>query len=211
MRYELNQKVWTIGLVLVNKENNKPVFPFGFLRPYPDQFSITDMFFNELTVVEHHKVSGEWSDEKEYDGFILKDAKDRVWYNQYPKASYGQVSDDADGLFSSPLFDEMFKDSENSGKKLDWDEACVQFNQTHKATINQYSLIRFMNDLAGGILDENGATKIELHDIWPKIKEIQDRVVESFNKATGKKLETFVEDFGGRNKVVRFRRWHIVE
>lgn len=210
MRYNLDQKVWTIGLVLVNKENNKPVFPFGFLRPYPDQFSITNMFFNEVTVVEHHKVSGEWSDEKQYDGFILKDDQDRVWYNQYPTASYGQVSDDADGLFTSPLIEKMFEDAKSSGNDLDWNQACAKFNEMYKATINQYSLTRFMDDLTGGVLDEDGTTKVERHEVWPKLKEIQDRVVTEFNKATGKRLESYVEDFGG-NKIVRFRQWRVID
>lgn len=54
------------------------------------------MTIKEFTCVEHHKVPGEWDDEKQHDGFIFKDAEGNAWHNQYPRASYGQISTDND-------------------------------------------------------------------------------------------------------------------
>jgi hypothetical protein len=210
MRYKLNQKIWTIGLTLVNKESNKPVYPYGFLRPYPNQFDITNIFFNELTVTEHHKVSGEWSDEKQYDGFILKDTQDRVWHNQYPRASYGQLSDSNDGLFTTPLFEKLFEETKALDNDLDWNTACTKFMDQYKSTINQFSLTRFMEDLNGGIVDDD-TTKVECHEIWPKIEEIQKRVIQTFKETTGKTLEHYIEHFGVEGDTIRFRRWRVVE
>lgn len=51
-----------------------------------------------LTCKSHHKVSIDYDpeSEKRYDGFIFEDADGNEWYNQYPHASYGQVSTESD-------------------------------------------------------------------------------------------------------------------
>lgn len=49
-----------------------------------------------LTCKEHHKVPGEFSDERKFDGFIFEDAEGGIWYNQYPNAHYGQLDDRMD-------------------------------------------------------------------------------------------------------------------
>lgn len=203
MRYSVGQKVWTIGLSLIEKDTGNPVYPIGFLAPHPGQLGISKLYFNALTVSEHHKVSGEWSDELEYDGFILKDEKDRVWHNQYPVARYGQISDSGDGLFESTLFEQMLIEHESKGLDPDWDSACAEFMQINQMPINQYSLTRFMNDLAGGLLDENGTTRNQRSEIWPKLVEIRDRVVKEFNETTGKVLESYID--------IKLLRWRVAE
>ena len=50
---------------------------------------------------EHHPVRSEWDDaaaEPQYQGFIFKDAEGTVYHNQYPTASYGQLTDHADRM-----------------------------------------------------------------------------------------------------------------
>lgn len=49
-----------------------------------------------LTCIEHHKVTNGYSDKKDCDGFVFKDEYGRIWDNQYPTASYGQLDDTND-------------------------------------------------------------------------------------------------------------------
>lgn len=103
MRYEIGQKIW--GVFFHNTDaifypHYSPWSPFGFnVR----RSEMPRMEFIELTVTEHHKVYWEYDEKKAEptnDGFVLTDEKGRVWHNQYPRASYEQTSDHADGLFS---------------------------------------------------------------------------------------------------------------
>lgn len=69
--------------------------------PFPSQHSsdkLINIVVKMLTCKEHHKVPSEWepNGEKKYDGFIFEDTEGNTWRNQYPHASYGQVSDAAD-------------------------------------------------------------------------------------------------------------------
>jgi hypothetical protein len=56
--------------------------------------------------VEHHKVADYWAkdgEDKRFDGYILTDDKSAKWLNQYPRASYGQVSDAANRQFNRDI------------------------------------------------------------------------------------------------------------
>ena len=100
-RYRLGQTILTAGFVFKDEQY------FGVLRrPYRCSWLIgldtTPVLKTELirlTVVEHHKVPGEWSDALEYDGYVLRDDNGALWYNQYPYASYGQLDDSYDRVF----------------------------------------------------------------------------------------------------------------
>ena len=59
----------------------------------------TDIKFIKLTVKEHHKVPGDYDEEVKYDGYILAADDGTIFTNQYPRASYGQVSDRGDRIF----------------------------------------------------------------------------------------------------------------
>ena len=59
----------------------------------------TDIKFIKLTVKEHHKVPGDYDDEVKYDGYILAADDGTIFTNQYPRASYGQLSDRSDRIF----------------------------------------------------------------------------------------------------------------
>ncbi len=63
---------------------------------------VTGVELFELEVKEHHKVKWEYDEdgaEPRYDGYVLEDSKGNRWFNQYPTAAYGQVSDRANRLF----------------------------------------------------------------------------------------------------------------
>lgn len=211
MRYNVGQKVWTIGLDLVSKKTGETTYPFSFRAPHPEQYSIAQIFFNELTVTEHHKVPGEWDNEKKYDGFILIDGQNRVWHNQYPRAIYGQLSDSSDDLFTTPLLKQLLIDNKSKGIDAGWDGLCKQFADIYKTPTHHYSLTRFMDDLAGGILDDDNTINNEREAIWPQLKDIRDRVVKEFFEATGKTLEPYIWHLGIEDKKVAFRRWRVVD
>lgn len=211
MRYSVGQKLWTIGLELVSKKTGRTVNSFGFTAPNPELFEISKLFFNELTVTEHHRVPGEWSDDVQYDGFILNDSEGRVWHNQYPRASYGQISDTCDGLFKTPLMEQLLAEQKASGAAVDWDSLCQQFTQKNQTPFKQYSLTRFMDDLAGGILDKDGKIEYEQYPVWPQLAEIRDRVVKAFFEATGKTLEPYIQNLGSVNDAIAFRSWRVVD
>jgi len=209
MRYTVGTKIWAIGLKLRSIERNVIVYPVCFMRPYPDQFSIEDIYFQELTVAEHHKVAGEWSNEKEYDGFILKDNQDRVWHNQYPKASYGQTSGEADGNFDSTLFEQLFEDNKDD-KSFDWDKGSEKFIEIYGCPSNLFLFTRFLNDLNGGRVDDEGKTRNQHAEVWPKLEEIISRVTQKFTEVTGLKA-VYMDKELTMGKPIRFRRWEIVK
>lgn len=67
--------------------------------PWEEGATLLGIALRMLTCAEHHKVPNEWDEKNELtcDGFVFKDESDNtVWYNQYPRASYGQISDTND-------------------------------------------------------------------------------------------------------------------
>lgn len=74
-----------------------------FSMPYKYAMrGITKVSILEMTVIEHHKVRCSYDDEvaePKYDGFVLKDQEGRIWHNQYPRAEYGQLSDEGNNIY----------------------------------------------------------------------------------------------------------------
>lgn len=99
-RYNVGETLYTIAF---SDQDNKTIWggiPHLFRVDKDVKFKIV-----ELLVTEHHKVPDHWTPdgEKNNDGFILVDKDSSQWYNQYPTASYGQLSDSADRMFSKVL------------------------------------------------------------------------------------------------------------
>lgn len=108
-RFSVGEKLYAIHFAYEGKKD------FGFGMPYLyDDAPISKINIIELTVTEHHKVRGDFdSDQKKpkYDGFILTDKEGNIWHNQYPRASYGQVSDESDRRFVRHLEDKSQYDT----------------------------------------------------------------------------------------------------
>ena len=97
MRYQVGQKLITVFFEIEERELSG-----WFIMPYLyDHRKVKKIWLKEMEVKEHHKVA--WSEdpkgEKKYDGYILQDGDGKYYHNQYPRASYGQVSSEADGAF----------------------------------------------------------------------------------------------------------------
>jgi hypothetical protein len=80
---------------------------FGPYRPWLGD-SITKLEIVELTCQSHHKVKWVYDpteEEAKHDGFIFVDKTGAEWYNQYPRAEYGQLDDTADWIVARAKLD----------------------------------------------------------------------------------------------------------
>lgn len=101
MRFEIGQQVPFIKVKFHDKPEAIPTFQRLF---DPRVHELDSIEVKMLTVKEHHKVPSCYDiyGEKKYDGFIFTeqttDGKEQVWNNQYPTATYGQISDECDRM-----------------------------------------------------------------------------------------------------------------
>ena len=99
-RYNVGEELLVIHFMSVNTGQ-----PELFRSPLRREMeTIEKITIKKLTVKEHHRVLNQWANENEVpdcDGFILSDEEGKIWHNQYPRASYGQLSDAGDRMFWS--------------------------------------------------------------------------------------------------------------
>jgi len=92
-RYSIGEEIYACVFVYSDRiSTSQPYMMRSIETP-------TDIKFIKLTVKEHHKVPGDYDDEVKYDGYILAADDGTIFTNQYPRASYGQVSDRGDRIF----------------------------------------------------------------------------------------------------------------
>ena len=209
MRYQLNQEIWTIGFRLINKYTGKVETCPTFVKPFPYLYKIDEIYFRKLTITEHEKVSDEFTTEKQYDGYKAKDTDGNVWHNQYPEASYSQTSNEQDFLFSLSGLKEYFKEANQ--EKLDFDEVLDTIFSKHPV-IHTASLLYFMNDLDGGLLDENNQLRIECEypDVYEQLKVISNQIVQQFKEETGLELKTKTKVLNGKKEFqFKIKEWYI--
>lgn len=89
-RYEPGKEYAFVDVIYDRPE---PMFTSLYV-PWSD--TLKEIVVRRMKCVEHHRVPGDWDDEPKYDGFIFQDTEgdEERWYNQYPRASYGQATDD---------------------------------------------------------------------------------------------------------------------
>lgn len=99
MRYQIGQVVPVVAFNVGTR--------YGIVRPLPWRDNIAEIRIKLLTVKEHHRAPEYWDTANvlAHDGFILEDSEGRVWHNQFPKASYGQLDCSADFLFRQASVD----------------------------------------------------------------------------------------------------------
>lgn len=95
MRYKIGQKI-----VVIAFDFEKQLSGYQFPFMHSDE-PIRNILLKELTVTEQHEVAWDQDPEgkKEYTGYLLTDSDGKVWSNQYPTASYGQMDTSADVMF----------------------------------------------------------------------------------------------------------------
>lgn len=105
-RFSVNQKLPVILLERAPKHAEDVTCNLLFMPYSPlDEAEAPSIKVTSLTVLSEHKVPWEFGDgdETPHVGYILEDDSGSTWHNQYPAASYGQLSDTADGLFDLAL------------------------------------------------------------------------------------------------------------
>lgn len=119
MRYTLGQKLYGVHFVtasFVNDAYSNQWYSKSYLHTEDPVVKITLV---ELEVKEHHKVPYKFDTDNKLDcdGYLLQDEKGRLWSNQYPRASYGQISCIGDYRFSLyyPSFAEFMKTVDKGG------------------------------------------------------------------------------------------------
>lgn len=102
MRYEIGQEIHAVSFY---DTACKVIHLGGMPRASLQSETSLAHKFVKLTAVEHHKVAWDQNPngEKEKDGFILKDSEGKIYHNQYPLASYGQTTAEADHYFRREL------------------------------------------------------------------------------------------------------------
>lgn len=184
-RYSLNEVIY--GVVFTYKERSSPCTfpPFLYDNTIPDK-----IHFKKLTVEEHHKVPSEYDEDKRKtcDGYVLKDEKGQIFYNQYPEAHYGQTSDECDRLF------EIYAETDEEINKIAADILNNPYIYKDAKSIFS-SMMRGINDLSA----------IDTPEAQEKVKLLRNfiaRFTEEFNNYTGKYIHS--------HKHPRFNYW-IVE
>ncbi len=151
MRYEVGQEIMAVAFVVPGRN------PMGIMIPLlHDDVQPSKIFVKKLTVAEHRRVPNEWDPKEElrHDGFILKDEEGMVWHNQYPRASYGQLSDTQDRVFEYCL----------DGKSTD--EITALINNEHEVPLfyedMEESLARILRGIASVKVPQSKRAALEL-------------------------------------------------
>ncbi len=110
-RYSPGQELYGIAFSYRSKKMSSIGAPMLWDEEYPSA-----IHFIKLKVTEHHRVPNEFDEKQEptldCDGYKLVDEKGRVFLNQFPRASYGQITDNGDRQFREDWkgdFNERFK------------------------------------------------------------------------------------------------------
>ncbi|AXG66698.1 hypothetical protein JA33_293 [Dickeya phage vB_DsoM_JA33] len=113
MRYELNKPYVFFAAQTVFEDGRVVEKMHAYQSTNPND-ELRDIKFVVAQCKEHHKVPWDQDPkgEKKYDGFIFELPDGEKATNQYPHASYGQMSDTADGVISllSHYYEKFDKD-----------------------------------------------------------------------------------------------------
>lgn len=126
MRYEVGQSYVFIHCKYSFVGHRTRMIESGLYKPWSDTNKLENLEAANLLCIEHHKVPSEHDPKEEptCDGFVfaetLPDGKVLRWNNQYPNASYGQISTDQDqvvhldgdstGMEMEDMLDKAFMD-----------------------------------------------------------------------------------------------------
>lgn len=195
MRYEIGQKIWTVFF------HNLDAFFYPSYSQFMPWESATfpEIEFRELTVTEHHKVLNEWAnntDVPDCDGYVLQDDTGRIWHNQFPRASYGQMSDNCDGLFrlflekQRPIFDEVL---EFIGNKREARQNGSTERKQSPHVIEMYDLMRELSQINHGAhrLLEQASSPLNDAGAFERMHKLNrwyTHIVEQFEATTGLKI-----------------------
>lgn len=103
-RYSVDEEV--IVCCVIYEDSVSVLQPLLYNNQMPESF-----IFKTLTVTEEHHVPDEYGDPSDlkYIGYRLIDEQQSLYNNQYPTASYGQLSDVGNRMFQREVQDSSIK------------------------------------------------------------------------------------------------------
>lgn len=173
-RYQVGQVLYAVAFCY--RHGDRLVWSVGLPFLYNDLVPL-HIKFVKLTVTEHHRVRGDWDDKIAYDGYKLVDDSGQEYTNQYPRASYGQISDEADRVFVLKI-DESFPDD----KPFDF----------YSATSRWWSFEQGL-----------GSDKVDADFKSTKLRPLRDRFLKEFEEAFPGKTLSDEPVFGDRHPDIR--------
>jgi hypothetical protein len=178
MRFELNQNLFAVQFMFARDLKGDRISMFSQPLMYNNEMP-HKINFVKLTVTEHHKVRDSYeSNDKPatHDGFLLKDDQGSVYANQYPTASFGQMSDEANRRFH------LHETDENS------DEMIARLKATPNSFYECHLLSDVLEKIMKGIRDlseiaESNPNRVDLLTKIELLKKLQEQIKEEFLKA----------------------------
>lgn len=166
MRYEVGSTAVFIHFVFSGAPGTVACDEWFFAKPIPWLHTINKVTVKSMACAEHHKVPSSYDPdgEKRYDGFTFRDEGGTTWYNQYPCASYGQLSDRADGIVERQI-----KSADDKMTEMD-------------GPLMMYDAMRFLDELHHGIIvmkAQNAKDTVSL------LEDHYSSVVQTIEKETG--------------------------
>lgn len=171
MRYQVGEELFTVNFQFEGRDNTwNSRFHVPFLSlPFDAEEKVSGIRFLKLTVKEHHKVPDHWGDADKLvgDGFILTSENGSIFHNQYPRAFYGQISNEADRRFTRAIPEEM--DIETYRDILAKDSNFI---------MSSYLLVSFMTEVYNAI-DEMEKFHLECAS---KFCQLRDMITKQFEQ-----------------------------
>ena len=184
LRYNVGEKIFAVGFYHDGKKVSPSVWnSIGAVIGQQDlDWSVKII---ELEVTEHHKVP--WNQdpdenaEKKYDGFILKSTEGARFVNQWPRASYGQVSD-----FANRVFSIHFQKGDDLKEFLERYQVLryVHISEIYESLKKAYSQYVIAHRLLSSIdteLREKYQMRMVEKPVWPEHPDITEWVPEKIN------------------------------
>lgn len=146
MRYQVGEELFVIHFDYLHLRSLEQQFQAAdFIMPFMmgNKEVPNKVHIERLTVTEHHQVAWDQDtkEEKKHDGYLLTDTQGAVFANQYPRASYGQISDTGDRRFRR-----HFEDTE------DHDAIFAKFNSGEYQVYEYHLLGDVIRNMTEGVL-----------------------------------------------------------
>ena len=193
MRFEIGQQIPFINVKYHKKPNIEKSFNFLFDPRIHDLDSINVKL---LTVKEHHKVPSTYGPENEkiYDGFIfteqINEHEEQLWNNQYPTATYGQLSDENDRS--------AFRHTTHSKEEIDR----MSYEELDMWLERWFTALDFIANIKRAI---DGGERYALK-LTPEDKKLFEdylsKVQETIEKVSGKKIEFNIATYKSKEGIV---------
>lgn len=201
MRYNVNQQYPFIAILFERKNGKKETQGLGGTF-FPWEHKLISIHLELLTCAEHHKVPNAYDESKppvlDCDGFIFTNpSTNETWHNQYPSASYGQLTDTANYLVTVDC-DREVVESQWETRVFQMEDGLYRLAQVHRGIFqlqNELEKVK-ANPHEFRYSYEEMQANVEL------LKEFAARLSGEMVKLTGKEIVVDPVSYGPHRKVI---------